>query len=855
MNALEFANRTQAAIYYSEKRFRILPLHWIENGKCSCGKNCTSPGKHPLTRNGLKGATDDKKQIAKWFNNTPQANIGIRTGKESGIFVIDLDIKPGINGLKAFDAIIKKHGKLPKTAAQKTGSGGLHYIFRYPDFEIRNTTDLLVDGVRQKGIDIRGQDGYIVAAPSNHKSGGSYEYSDYPIPDAPEWLLSILKEQNRQPQKEQIPFEAPKTTTLTDAEKDAIIGALREEWGIDYPEDQTSHRPIIEGISILFKRHGINEDETGAFLLNFNAENRCADGKAHDSRDIKKYVADCYARDYKVSRDMPKRLFARVMDAFRLRDTIEIWVSREDGIRGKIFNGADGKISVITRKKVYDEHRHHKKDENGNTIYADTEDVICYFRGEISKPLLYNGRPAIEFELQGEEKQVMGISETVQHFKVLFSLSGSKAQRLRELLDAWISEKIKNGEIENHHSSPIFVDEKGIIRCDFIIDSDTKGILAALVGYQDKATSPDGFRAAMAYNLIAPLFAEIKGKATFMVQTPYNLASGLSHTGKSPMLEFFIGHGYAQSREQYYFSVERVKSAFMMGKHFGHDNLPKLIDEIHEAWFLSVGGALKAYSQSNNFSDRGKGDQGYNQYIGLSGLNFASNMNQRVDADLGISNRFIHTRYGPQELARVNRNAFLEFRAKLPQGFMFKLFSELFSGIEVKDVIEQVSSFEYGREWVQFGLDLLNGLCEEYRLPPFGEYKTTEDFSDSNAMEVAQEFLAEWQRIQANTSSWDDRNSTHFEHVKYRSRIEGAFKVDDKEGRRHIYFTGSAFKILTGPLKLPYTSASDFVNNINSSDDAVRVENGGKLKSVRIGNGNTPKAFEISLPMFKEDAA
>lgn len=847
LSSKSFQSKVEAALYYTVKGWQVFPLNWVKDGACSCkNAECHSPGKHPLTRNGLKDATGDKKQIAKWWHEFPDANIGVRTGEISGIFVVDLDKKTGIDGETAYKLLAGTH-KTPLSAGQDTGSGGSHLIYKYPDFEVRNTANLYANGQRQNGIDIRGQEGYIVAAPSNHISGGSYKYYDLEVAEAPNWLLAILRNQVTPEPQQKVTFEKPESTRLTDEEKDAIIQALTDEWGIDLPEENTSHRPIIEGISVLFKRHGISEEETASFLLSFNEEHLCADKKKHSPRDIKRYVKDCYAKEYKVSREMPKRLFARVMDAFRLRDTTEIWISREDGIRGKIFNGAEGKISVIARKKVYDEHRHAKKDEHGNTIYEQAEDVIAYFRGEISKPLLFNGKPAIEFELQGEEKQVMGIAETVQHFKALFSLSGSKAQRLREMLDAWISEKIKSGEIEEYHSSPILVDKEGIIRCDYQPDKGNKEILSALVDYQENATSPDGFRAALAFNLVAPLFSEIKGRSTFMVQTPYNLASGLSHTGKSPMLEFFVGHGFGQNREHYYYSVERVKSAFMMGKHFGHDNLPKLIDEIYEAWFLSVSGALKAYSQSNHFSDRGKGDQGYNQYLGLSGLNFATNMNQRVDADLGISNRFIHTRYGPQELARVDRNAFLEFRESLPQGFMFGLFNELFGNKHIDEVIEQVSRFEYGYQWVHNILYLLNGLCRKYRIPEFGEYEAREDFSDSNAMEVAQEFLAEWGRIQANTSKWDDQNSTHFEHVKYRSRIEGAFKVDDKENRKHIHFTASAFKILTGPLKLPYTSASDFVNNIKSSKDGVNVENGGKTKGKKI-NGTTVYVYELSVP-------
>jgi len=51
-----------------------------------------------------------------------------------------------------------------------TGSGGFHLFFQYPNEEMRNLINLL------PGIDIRAEGGYIVAPPSLHVSGKSYEW-------------------------------------------------------------------------------------------------------------------------------------------------------------------------------------------------------------------------------------------------------------------------------------------------------------------------------------------------------------------------------------------------------------------------------------------------------------------------------------------------------------------------------------------------------------------------------------------------------------------------------------------------------------------------------------------------------
>jgi hypothetical protein len=44
---------------YVARGWQIFPCHSIERGRCVCrkGRDCESPGKHPLTENGFKNAT------------------------------------------------------------------------------------------------------------------------------------------------------------------------------------------------------------------------------------------------------------------------------------------------------------------------------------------------------------------------------------------------------------------------------------------------------------------------------------------------------------------------------------------------------------------------------------------------------------------------------------------------------------------------------------------------------------------------------------------------------------------------------------------------------------------------------
>ncbi|WAM35594.1 bifunctional DNA primase/polymerase [Caldicellulosiruptor acetigenus] len=187
----------RAAIAYVERlNWAVLPLHSIVDGQCTCGKrDCPNAGKHPLGElvpNGVKDATKDKKKVKEWWLKRPWANIGIATGKISGFFVLDVDGEIGKEELRTLEV---EHDKLPDTVEQLTGSGGKHILFKYPsDVVVPNKVGFIPK------VDIRSDGGYIVVAPSIHKSGNQYmwEASSHPleveIAEPPKWLIDMIVE-------------------------------------------------------------------------------------------------------------------------------------------------------------------------------------------------------------------------------------------------------------------------------------------------------------------------------------------------------------------------------------------------------------------------------------------------------------------------------------------------------------------------------------------------------------------------------------------------------------------------------------------------------------------------------------
>ena len=118
-----------AVLAMIDRGWHILPCHSIRDGACTCGKDCDSPGKHPMTRNGLKDARCDPEWARAVWEDTPWANIAVRTGPESKVWVLDVDGEAGIKDLERLEA---EHGPLPRTPTVRTGSGGRHCYFAWP---------------------------------------------------------------------------------------------------------------------------------------------------------------------------------------------------------------------------------------------------------------------------------------------------------------------------------------------------------------------------------------------------------------------------------------------------------------------------------------------------------------------------------------------------------------------------------------------------------------------------------------------------------------------------------------------------------------------------------------------------
>ena len=183
------------ALQYAQKGWYVFPVHTMREGRCSCGRNCGRPGKHPWTQNGWKDATLSSELIEVWWRAHPDANIGVACGP-SGLLVVDVD--PRNNGDETFADLEIRHGALPPTRTSCTGGGGQHYFF-----DVAGVDGKFKGRVLGQGIELQAAGQYVVVPPSTHLSGRCYGWDagqPEEVASPPAWLVDEPMRQSRLPE-------------------------------------------------------------------------------------------------------------------------------------------------------------------------------------------------------------------------------------------------------------------------------------------------------------------------------------------------------------------------------------------------------------------------------------------------------------------------------------------------------------------------------------------------------------------------------------------------------------------------------------------------------------------------------
>ncbi len=139
--------------------------------------------KSPLILEWPTRATSSIGIVSQWCETMPSmTGIGIATGL-SGLIVVDIDGPAGESTVLRWR---REGNDLPATMSQRTGrsQGGRHLIYTSP-------CPVKSRSFRDESVDLRATGGYIVAAPSLHRSGSRYSMTAVPVAPAPQWLLDM----------------------------------------------------------------------------------------------------------------------------------------------------------------------------------------------------------------------------------------------------------------------------------------------------------------------------------------------------------------------------------------------------------------------------------------------------------------------------------------------------------------------------------------------------------------------------------------------------------------------------------------------------------------------------------------
>jgi hypothetical protein len=231
--------------------------------------------KRPLTRCGLKDAVLDPIQIETWWRQWPNALIGVPTGPQIGAFVLDVDIDPekGVDGAEELTRLEAKNGTL--TVESRTPRGGRHLLFRWdPARPITNSSGRL-----PLGIDVRGQGGYFIVAPSKREDGAAYGWENPPglfdPVETPAWLWDpITARPEHKAASRVFAFGASSSGRRETAyARAALDGAAREVASAGAGQRNNTLNAIAYRLGRMIARGWLSRDEVEVRLLAAAHEN------------------------------------------------------------------------------------------------------------------------------------------------------------------------------------------------------------------------------------------------------------------------------------------------------------------------------------------------------------------------------------------------------------------------------------------------------------------------------------------------------------------------------------------------------------------------------------------------------
>jgi hypothetical protein len=265
------SNPYKWAMEYHKMGLKVVPLCWPLKDECGCPYKHQKDkvGKVPLIKwQRYIDKPQTEKEVHNFFAKYPRANIGLITGDK--FVVLDIDGEKGLESVKkALPSLLDyipleegERGKIEnnkKTPVVKTGKGW-HLYFRKPNgIKLKGRVDIL------PGLDLRAQGNYIVAPPSIHQNGETYQ-----------WIFDLDYYEFREFPKEVLELLKVKKEALTDKGKNrgrVIIKTDTEKFLKEGVKEGNRHNACVK-LAGCFLGKSFDKRIVKILLLDWNKKNR-----------------------------------------------------------------------------------------------------------------------------------------------------------------------------------------------------------------------------------------------------------------------------------------------------------------------------------------------------------------------------------------------------------------------------------------------------------------------------------------------------------------------------------------------------------------------------------------------------
>jgi hypothetical protein len=245
--------------------------------------------KRPRAGGWQQAATCDAAKIMRWHRAYEGPDFIVPTGRENGLWIVDVD---GKRGRARYAELVAKYGPLPRTPTVETGrtDGGFHLWLRpTPDGpDLKSVGKALIDG-RRDCIDQKGRGGYAVLPGSLHASRAKYRWAEGCAPDEcelaslPDAWLEIMDWADARPSGENtLTPSARRARGVIERQHDPASTLIGDGAGYGGFQD-----PIYRNAIRFFLKAGIAAPET---IIIDTLREMIAEAPKDEDRDVSRYM-------------------------------------------------------------------------------------------------------------------------------------------------------------------------------------------------------------------------------------------------------------------------------------------------------------------------------------------------------------------------------------------------------------------------------------------------------------------------------------------------------------------------------------------------------------------------------------